>query len=85
MKNIQEISIDQLGRTVIPKIMRNALGLHGPGIITIELQGQSAILRPKNCVCSFCGNSNVKLHSFNEHFICDNCLNQLQKVGVIHD
>ncbi len=68
--------IDELGRIVIPKELRNKLGINIKDPMEIYVEGHSITLRKVEDKCIFCG-STKNLTNFKEKLICENCLNNL--------
>ena len=68
--------IDELGRIVIPKELRNKLGINIKDPMEIYVDGHSITLRKVEDKCIFCG-STKNLTNFKEKLICENCLNNL--------
>ena len=54
MKQYQR-EIDELGRVVIPKEVRDALGFEPKKTVGITLLDDVIVITPKGAVCSICG------------------------------
>lgn len=71
--------LDELGRVVIPKEMRNKLNIEQKDPIEICLEGNSIILRKFETGCIFC-NSSKELVSYKDKLICKKCLLKLSNL-----
>lgn len=70
--------VDELGRVVIPKEIRDNLEIKEKDTIEIYTDGNRVILQKYQPNCYFCGNSN-DLMNFHEKLICNNCIKQITK------
>ncbi|MEI3391785.1 MAG: AbrB/MazE/SpoVT family DNA-binding domain-containing protein [Clostridia bacterium] len=68
--------LDELGRVVIPKEIRNKLDIEEKDPIEIYLDGTSIILRKFETGCIFCNNSK-DLVSFKDKLVCKKCLSKI--------
>lgn len=68
--------LDELGRVVIPKEIRNKLDVEEKDPIEIYLDGTSIILRKFETGCIFCNNSK-DLVSFKDKLVCKKCLSKI--------
>lgn len=68
--------LDELGRVVIPKEIRNKLDIEEKDPIEIYLDGASIILRKFETGCIFCNNSK-DLVSFKDKLVCKKCLSKI--------
>lgn len=73
--------LDELGRVVIPKEIRNKLDIEEKDPIEIYLEGTSIILRKFETGCIFCNNSK-DLVSFKEKLICRKCLAKINTLDI---
>ena len=73
--------LDELGRVVIPKEIRNKLDIEEKDPIEIYLDGTSIILRKFETGCIFCNNSK-DLVSFKDKLVCKNCSKEL---NILHE
>ncbi len=73
--------LDELGRVVIPKEIRNKLDIEEKDPIEIYLEGTSIILRKFETGCIFCNNSK-DLVSFKDKLICKKCLSKMTELNV---
>ena len=71
--------VDELGRIVIPKEMRDKMGINCGDPIEIYVEGDKIILAKYEDCCSICG-SLGELKSFKGKNICKNCLNELKNI-----
>lgn len=70
--------IDNLGRLVLPKDIRKALGIIS-GIDSVEffLEEDKLVIKKYSPHCIFCGSvDNIKI--FKDRNICENCLKELK-------
>lgn len=68
--------VDELGRVVIPKEIRNKLDIQEKDPIEIYVDGDCIILKKFESNCVFCGNTK-DLIEYKEKLICKKCLNDL--------
>ena len=73
--------IDELGRIVIPKDIRKALGVNNLEYIEFYLDGDRVVIKKSGNCCCFCG-SDTDLTEFREKFICGRCLDELSGENV---
>lgn len=71
--------VDDLGRIVIPKEIRNKLKIADNSPLEIFADSSSIIIKKPNQTCSFC-ESTTKLINYNEKYICSKCLNKINKI-----
>ena len=69
--------IDELGRIVIPKEIRNALGIRPKDEIEIYIDGGKMIMQKAGLCCALCG-SEEELSEFSEKYICTECINKIR-------
>lgn len=69
--------IDELGRVVIPREMRQALNINKKDPVEINLEGSSIIICKHEEECIFCGQP-TKNHEFKGRRICKNCFNEIK-------
>ena len=72
--------LDELGRVVIPKEIRNKLNIGEKDPIEIYQDGDAIVLKKYQSGCIFCGNSKDLL-LYNEKLICKKCLNNLAELN----
>ena len=65
--------VDQLGRVVLPKELRDVLGIEERTPLEIFTDGDTIILRKHETTCAFCGGTE-DLTVFREKQICPVCL-----------
>jgi transcriptional pleiotropic regulator of transition state genes len=65
--------LDELGRVVIPKEIRNKLDIEEKDPIEIYIDGTSIVLRKFELGCIFCNNSK-DLTTYKDKLICKKCL-----------
>jgi len=68
--------VDELGRVVIPKEIRNKLDIQEKDPLEIYVQEDCIILKKYESNCIFCGNTK-DLIEYKEKLICKKCLNDL--------
>ena len=68
--------VDELGRVVIPKEIRNKLDIQEKDPLEIYVQEDCIILKKYESNCIFCGNTK-DLTEYKEKLICKKCLNEL--------
>ena len=71
-------NMDPLGRVVIPKELRDELGMNTGDPIEIARQNGTIILRKYTSGCIFCG-SDKDLIVFGNDYICDKCRKKLAR------
>ena len=71
--------VDELGRVVIPKEIRDMLEIYEKDPIEIYIDGNSIILKKVETNCIFCGN-NKNLVEYKDKLICKKCLNNISKI-----
>ena len=69
--------IDDLGRVVIPKEIRNKLGIEERDPLDIYVDGFSIVLRKSQSNCIFCGNTK-DLVEYKEKLVCNKCISNLK-------
>lgn len=65
---------DELGRIVLPKELRDILGIRTKERLEIYIEGSKIIIERCEKGCSVC-NSNVDLKKFKNKLVCSNCIN----------
>jgi len=73
--------LDELGRVVIPKEIRNKLNIEEKDPIEIYLEGTSIILRKFESGCIFCNNSK-ELSTYKDRLICKKCLEKIANLNM---
>ena len=68
--------LDELGRLVIPKELRRAIGVKEGDTLKFELNGNTLILTKFESNCLFCGSSE-NLIEFKDKHICAECQSAL--------
>lgn len=76
--------LDELGRVVIPKEIRNKLDIEEKDQIEIYLDGTSIVLRKFETGCIFCNNSKDLL-TFKDKLICKKCLSKITEIDAAED
>lgn len=70
--------IDEVGRLVIPKPIRNALGINAGDDLDIYTEDNKIVIEKRNLGCAFCGKEEA-LMGFKGKKICKTCLDELKK------
>ena len=70
--------VDELGRVVIPKEIRDKLDIQEKDPIEIYVDGYSIVLKKFQSNCIFCGNTK-DLIEYKEKLICKKCLEKLKE------
>ena len=68
--------VDKVGRVVIPKEIRDTLGLKEGSPLEIFVENDTISLRRYTTSCLFCGNAQ-ELISYEDRKICRNCIEKL--------
>lgn len=71
--------VDELGRVVIPKEIRDMLNIVEKDLMEIFIDGDSIILRKYEESCIFCGNKK-NLVTYKNKLICNKCIKTINKV-----
>lgn len=71
-------NLDELGRIVIPKSVRKAVGFEAKDPIEIYLEEKTVILKRYHNSCIFCG-SDQELTDFENKKICKKCLKKIER------
>ena len=72
-------SVDELGRIVLPKKMRESLEIDIRDKVEIFVEGDRIILKKYVPSCIFCG-SDQDVVLFGEKRLCRNCLDSLKQI-----
>ncbi|MBQ2676876.1 MAG: AbrB/MazE/SpoVT family DNA-binding domain-containing protein [Clostridia bacterium] len=74
-----ERRLDELGRVVIPKELRNSLNIPTGTPLAIYVEGSRIILEKSAGTCAICGSSeNVK--EFGGKGICEHCIEKIKSL-----
>ncbi|MEE3429178.1 MAG: AbrB/MazE/SpoVT family DNA-binding domain-containing protein [Ruminococcus sp.] len=68
--------IDDVGRVVLPKDVREELGLRINDMIKIDVEKDTIVIRKAEESCVFCG-KNGSLKHYMGKTVCANCIKQL--------
>ncbi len=71
--------IDELGRIVLPKELRDILEIKIKDRLEIFLDGDRVIIEKFESSCAVCGSSN-RLKPFHDKQICDDCINVIKEM-----
>lgn len=69
--------IDELGRIVIPKDIRKALGVQNLDSLEFFMDDGSVVLKKFGETCSLCSNTE-ELSEFKGKFVCSECIKELR-------
>ena len=69
--------IDNLGRVVIPKSIRNALNVKHNDEITMRVENQSLIITKNNNTCSICPEEKVEVQ-IKDKFLCKSSVDAIK-------
>ena len=73
--------IDQLGRIVLPKELRNRLDLHPDDSVRIYEKDNKIIMESNDPFCYFCSGTE-DLIEFQNRYVCRNCLKKLAEENL---
>lgn len=80
MKSIGIVrKIDELGRIVLPKELRNTMKIKEGDPIEIYVDGQSIILKKYEPDCIFCGQAKDVI-SYENKNICRPCISKIKRI-----
>ena len=68
--------IDDLGRIVIPKSVRKAIGVNAGDSLQLFLEDGAVVLKKLSTECVFCG-SDASLREFGGKHVCADCIAKL--------
>lgn len=71
--------IDKVGRVVIPKEIRDNLGIHENDPLEIFVKDDMIIFRRYEPACLFCGNAEG-IVTYEDKKICKACIEKLKKI-----
>ena len=71
--------VDELGRVVIPKEIRENLEILEKDPVEIFVDGNKVIIKKYNPTCCFCGGTK-ELSSYKEKLVCKNCISKIASV-----
>lgn len=72
--------IDELGRVVVPKEMRQKLGIANGDPVDIYTDGDRIIIEKYRSICHFCS-SDVDITEYLGKNICKTCIEKLKSLG----
>ncbi|WRS26597.1 AbrB/MazE/SpoVT family DNA-binding domain-containing protein [Oscillospiraceae bacterium MB08-C2-2] len=73
--------VDDLGRIVLPKELRNVLDIAERDPLEIFVEGNSIILQKYEPSCFFCG-SQEHIHQYKNKNICQVCLHEMKNLII---
>ncbi len=71
--------IDDVGRVVLPKDIRDELGLSINEMLKLDVENNRIIITKAENTCVFCGKTSG-LKSFKGKTVCEKCVKELNKV-----
>jgi transcriptional pleiotropic regulator of transition state genes len=69
--------IDNLGRVVIPKSIRNALNVEHNDEISMHVENQSLIITKNNNSCSICPEEKIEMQ-IKDKYLCKSCVQAIK-------
>lgn len=70
--------VDELGRIVIPKELRNTFDISEKDSLEIFVEGDTIILKKYEPACVFCGNAK-DITVFKGRNVCSKCIEEIKK------
>ncbi len=71
--------IDGLGRIVIPKSVRKAIGVVPGNDLEFFIDDNTVVLKKHGSSCIFCGNDE-HTSLFRDKYVCENCLKEISNI-----
>ena len=71
--------VDEMGRIVVPKDIRKALGVSNLDYVQFYLDENGVVLRKYNNCCFLCSSSE-NVVPYKERFICESCIEELKNL-----
>ena len=71
--------VDELGRIVLPKELRNSLKIGTKDLLEIHIEGDMIVLKKNEEKCVLCGSSE-ELVSYNDKQICRACADGIKNI-----
>ena len=71
--------VDELGRIVLPKELRNSLNIGTKDLLEIHIEGDMIVLKKNEEKCVLCGSSE-ELVSYNDKLICRACADGIKNI-----
>ena len=76
MRCVAERKIDELGRVVIPREMRDRHRMQAGSVVRIFEDDDGIFLEPNTVLCRLCG---APLSDEGEYLLCDECLSDIRR------
>lgn len=73
--------VDELGRVVIPKEIRDIFGISEGDPLEVLLDASDIVLKKFEASCTFCG-SRINLYDYEEKLICKKCVKKIKAIEV---
>ena len=73
--------VDELGRVVIPKEIRNTLNIKTKDLLEIHIEGDMMILKKNEEKCVLCGGTQ-ELLPYNDKLVCKACAESLKNMMI---
>ena len=71
--------VDELGRLVLPKELRNKLNIQPKDSVEFWMDGESIVLKKYEPACVFCGEGK-NMRVFQNRNVCLSCLKKISKL-----
>ena len=71
--------IDSLGRVVIPKSIRNALGINHNDEISMTVENNTLVISKGYKNCSICNSKNISTQ-VSDKFLCNSCISDIKSL-----
>ena len=69
--------MDELGRVVLPRELRNELSLNTGDTLAMKCDGSSITLKKKSRTCLLCGSGEDIIELSNRSMVCANCAKEI--------
>ena len=76
--------VDELGRVVIPKEMRDVLNINIKDPVEIFADDEGIVIKKFSASCVFCGNMQ-KAMLYRGKFVCDECIGEIRSGHIIQE
>lgn len=75
-------AIDELGRVVIPREIRDKMGVKEKENLEVEYKDGEVIMRKEENHCIICGEYNRTLIETNKGLICTDCIDEIKNIKL---
>ena len=69
--------MDELGRVVLPRDMRDALAMHEGDVLAVSREDDRIILQKKGRSCWLCGSEDSIIELSNHSLVCAKCAKEI--------